>query len=45
MVRVAYTWPIMTPLLTPFLADNGDGGRIITAATVFRNEPFNGALP
>ena len=45
VVRVAYTWPIMTPLLTPFLANNGDGGRIITAATVFRNEPFNGALP
>ena len=45
VVRVAYTWPIMTPLLAPFLADNGDDGRIITAATVFRNEPFNGALP
>lgn len=45
VVRAAYTWPIMTPLLTPFLSNNGDGGRIITASTVFRNEPFNGALP
>ena len=44
LVRVAYNWTIMTPFLATFLANDGDDGRIMNAATVFRNEPFDGAL-
>ena len=44
LVRVAYNWTIVTPFLATFLANDGDDGRIMNAATVFRNEPFDGAL-
>ena len=44
LVRVAYNWTIVTPFLATFLANDGDDGRITTAAAVFRNEPFDGGL-
>jgi len=44
LVRVAYNWTIQTPFLATFLANDGDDGRIMNAATVFRNEPFDGGL-
>jgi Flp pilus assembly protein TadG len=40
VVRAYYQWPLNTDLLGLGLANLGNGGRLIAAATAFRNEPF-----
>lgn len=44
LVRVYYRWKIFTPLLNSSLVNGGAGSdtRLLTAATVFRNEPYTG---
>lgn len=41
LVRVFYTWPLFTPGLTSYLANVAGGKYLLSAATSFRNEPFN----
>lgn len=40
LVRVYFTWPLVAPLLT-FMDNTGNGRRLISFATAFRNEPYN----
>ena len=40
LVRALYSWQVVTPLLTPFLANMADGKRLLVATTAFRNETF-----
>ena len=44
VVRVAYRWQILTPLLSEFLGDGGGQTKLLAASTVFRNEPYQGPL-
>ena len=44
VVTTYFKWPIVTPLIRP-LFKNYDGGRMISSTRLFRNEPFNPALP
>lgn len=44
LIRTYFKWPIITPLLKPIFSDDGHGGKLITTAKVFRNEPFNPLL-
>ena len=44
VVTTYFKWPIITPLIRP-LFKNYDGGRMISSTRLFRNEPFNPALP
>ena len=41
LVRIFYEWPLFTPNLGTQFANMRDNKRLITAATVFRNEPFD----
>lgn len=41
LVRVYYAWPLFLPNFAGQLSNMADNQRLITAATVFRNEPFN----
>ncbi|MEE2565787.1 TadE/TadG family type IV pilus assembly protein [Hyphobacterium marinum] len=41
LVRVYYSWPLFLPNFAGQLSNMSDNRRLITAATVFRNEPFN----
>jgi len=41
LARAFYTWRVATPLLSWFLVNMGDDTRLVTAATAFRNEPYN----
>jgi len=41
LVRVYYKWPLITPNFGMALSNMRDNQRLITAATVFRNEPFD----
>lgn len=45
LVRVAYNWNIMTPLLGQYLGDGGTNRKLIEAAGAFRNEPYSGPAP
>lgn len=45
LVRVFYTWKVVTPLIGATLANMVDNKRLISTATAFRNEPFGSALP
>jgi Flp pilus assembly protein TadG len=40
LVRVFYTWKVMTPILTPFLVNMANDSRLLTGTAAFRNEPF-----
>ena len=40
LLRVFYTWNIITPLLSPFLTNMATGKHLITATSAFRNEPY-----
>lgn len=40
LVRVAYSYNIITPLLDRYLGDGSTGVKTLEASTVFRNEPF-----
>ncbi|WP_082532000.1 MULTISPECIES: TadE/TadG family type IV pilus assembly protein [unclassified Phenylobacterium] len=44
VVTTYFKWPIVTPLLRPVF-QNFSGGRMISSTRLFRNEPFNPALP
>lgn len=41
LVRVFYRWNLMTPNFGVALSNMEDNQRLITSATVFRNEPFD----
>lgn len=41
LVRVFYKWPLMTPNFGGALTNMEDNQRLLTSATVFRNEPFD----
>jgi Flp pilus assembly protein TadG len=41
LVRVFYRWSLMTPNFGGALSNMRDNQRLISAATVFRNEPFD----
>lgn len=41
LVRVFYRWSLMTPNFGGALSNMNGNDRLITAVTVFRNEPFN----
>lgn len=41
MVRVAYRYPFMTPLLGSVLADGGNNSRLIMNTIVMKNEPYD----
>lgn len=45
LVRIYYTWPIFTPLLSGITANGADGKKVITATRAFLNEPFNSDSP
>ncbi len=40
LVRVFYTWSVITPLLTPFLVNMSDDRHLLIGTSAFRNEPF-----
>ena len=40
LVRVLFTWPVMTPVLTPFLTNMSGNKHLLIATAAFRNEPF-----
>jgi len=40
LIRVAYSYDIMTPLLSQYLGDGSTGSKVLEASTVIRNEPF-----
>lgn len=47
LVRTYYRWPIITPLLGPYLQNavvGGKPGRLMSTARLFRNEPFDPSL-
>ena len=45
LLRVFYTWNIITPMLSPFLTNMGTSGKHLIAATAaFRNEPFTSSV-
>lgn len=44
VVRVAYRWRLLTPLLGHVLGDGGGSSKLLTASAVFRNEPYQGQL-
>jgi Flp pilus assembly protein TadG len=44
VVRTAYRWRILTPFLAEFLGDGGGPTKLLSATSVFRNEPFQGPL-
>jgi Flp pilus assembly protein TadG len=41
LVHTYYQWTLFTPLLNGALVNMGDGKRLISAVTSFRNEPYN----
>lgn len=41
LIRVWYKYTIVTPFMSQALTRTDDGGAMITAATSFRNEPYN----
>jgi Flp pilus assembly protein TadG len=43
LARAFYTWPVATPVLTWFLVNMAGDKHLVTAATAFRNEPYNSA--
>lgn len=40
LVRTFYTWPVATPLLTPFMVNMSGDNHLISATAAFRNEPY-----
>jgi Flp pilus assembly protein TadG len=42
VVRLFYTWHIITPLMQPLLSNLPGGNHLLTASGAFRNEPFSG---
>lgn len=44
LVRNVYKWTLHTPFFTTFLVNNGTNKRLLSAATAFRNEPFQSGV-
>jgi len=44
LVRSFYTWPVFTPVLTPFLKNMAGNKHLIYSASTFRNEPYSTGL-
>lgn len=42
LVRASYDWKIVTPLLQASMANGPNGKRVLTSASIFRNEPYGG---
>jgi Flp pilus assembly protein TadG len=40
LLRTFYAWPIMTPLMKPFLQTGSTGTSILTSSAAFRTEPY-----
>jgi Flp pilus assembly protein TadG len=40
MIRVAYRYPITTPMMAPFLNNDGAGNRLMLSTIVMQNEPY-----
>lgn len=40
LIRVAYNYPIITPMMQPFLSNNGGMTRTILSTIVLQNEPY-----
>tara|TARA_B100000508_G_scaffold8106_1_gene5913 strand:+ start:64 stop:630 length:567 start_codon:yes stop_codon:yes gene_type:complete len=40
MIRVAYRYPILTPLMGTLLTNNSDNSRIMVSTTVLQTEPY-----
>ena len=40
LLRTFYTWPVVTPLLTPFLTNMANNKHLMSATAAFRNEPY-----
>ncbi|HEY0437994.1 MAG TPA: TadE/TadG family type IV pilus assembly protein [Phenylobacterium sp.] len=45
LVRVYFTWPLFSPLLDGMMDNMGNGKRLMSSASAFRNEPYNDNLP
>lgn len=45
LVRVFYTWDIVTPVIGGVMSNMADGRRLLISSTAFRNEPFSSAAP
>lgn len=43
VVSLYYAWPIYVSLFDTSLANMGNGNRLLTATSVFRNEPYGGS--
>ena len=42
VIRLFYTWRVITPLMQPLLSNISGGNHLLTASGAFRNEPFSG---
>jgi Flp pilus assembly protein TadG len=45
LVRAYFTWPLFAPLLNVAMDNMGNGKRLLSSATAFRNEPYNSNPP
>jgi Flp pilus assembly protein TadG len=45
LVRVFYSWPMLTPIFGETMANMNGGARLISASAAFRNEPYGALLP
>lgn len=45
LVRVFYSWPMLTPFFGEAMSNMNGGARLLTASAAFRNEPFGALLP
>lgn len=45
LVRVFYSWPMMTPFFGEAMSNMNGGARLLNASAAFRNEPFGALLP
>jgi len=41
LIRVAYNYPIVTPMMQPVLNNDGNGGRQMLSTVVLRTEPYD----
>jgi Flp pilus assembly protein TadG len=40
LVRVFYSWPVVTPMFSEHVSNMSDGSYLLSASAAFRNEPF-----
>lgn len=44
LLRAFYVWPVITPVLTPFIQNMANNNHLLVATAAFRNEPFTSAV-